>query len=315
MSKHVGLFWLKDDFRFKRNLALIEATKNHDQVVAFYLYKKQKFESQDAQKWWVIKSLEEFKKKLEKQNINLEIIEVNTYRSFFDKLFHKENFSIYWNKVYEPNYLKFDNYLSKNFKNKRIKFKIFKGNILNEFNEVLKGDGTPFKVFTPFWRNAEKVYLDKIPSLEKKISKCKNRTSFFKNTIKLDQLLSMKDIYKKFEKNWQPSEEIAIKKLKSFIQDKINEYSEGRNFPNNFGTSKLSPYIKHGQIHVETVWEECIKIKKKGSNKFLAEIGWREFNHSLINFFPHMLSGNYSKKFDNFPWEKNKKRLTAWKEG
>ena len=45
MSKHVGLFWLKDDFRFKRNLALIEATKNHDQVVAFYLYKKQKFES------------------------------------------------------------------------------------------------------------------------------------------------------------------------------------------------------------------------------------------------------------------------------
>ena len=178
MSKHVGLFWLKDDFRFKRNLALIEATKNHDQVVAFYLYKKQKFESQDAQKWWVIKSLEEFKKKLEKQNINLEIIEVNTYRSFFDKLFHKENFSIYWNKVYEPNYLKFDIYLSKNFKNKRIKFKIFKGNILNEFNEVLKGDGTPFKVFTPFWRNAEKVYLDKIPSLEKKISKCKNRTSF-----------------------------------------------------------------------------------------------------------------------------------------
>ena len=315
MSKHVGLFWLKDDFRFKRNLALIEATKNHDQVVAFYLYKKQKFESQEAQKWWVIKSLEEFKKKLEKQNINLEIIEVNTYRSFFDKLFHKENFSIYWNKVYEPNYLKFDNYLSKNFKNKRIKFKIFKGNILNEFNEVLKGDGTPFKVFTPFWRNAEKVYLDKIPSLEKKISKCKNRTSFFKNTIKLDQLLSMKDIYKKFEKNWQPSEEIAIKKLKSFIQDKINDYSEGRNFPNNFGTSKLSPYIKHGQIHVETVWEECIKIKKKGSNKFLAEIGWREFNHSLINFFPHMLSGNYSKKFDNFPWEKNKKRLTAWKEG
>ena len=211
--------------------------------------------------------------------------------------------------------MKFDNYLSKNFKNKKIEFKIFKGNILNEFNEVLKGDGTPFKVFTPFWRNAEKVYLDKIPSLEKKISKCKNRTSFFKNTIKLDQLLSMKDIYKKFEKNWQPSEEIAIKKLKSFIQDKINDYSEGRNFPNNFGTSKLSPYIKHGQIHVETVWEECIKIKKKGSNKFLAEIGWREFNHSLINFFPHMLSGNYSKKFDNFPWEKNKKRLTAWKEG
>ena len=56
----------------------------------------------------------------------------------------------------------------KTFKNKSIKFKIFKGNILNEFNEVLKGDGTPFKVFTPFWRNAEKVYLEKIPSNREK---------------------------------------------------------------------------------------------------------------------------------------------------
>ena len=49
--------------------------------------------------------------------------------------------------------------------------------------------------------------------------------------------------------------------------------------------------------------------------KFLAEIGWREFNHSLINYFPHMLRGNYSKKFDKFPWKKNLKFLTAWKKG
>ena len=76
----------------------------------------------------------------------------------------------------------------------------------------------------------------------------------------------------------------------------IQNYSEDRNFPFKLGTSKLSPFIKHGQIHVETIWEECCKLKKKGLDKFLAEIGWREFNHSLINYFPHMLSGNYSKK-------------------
>ena len=59
-------------------------------------------------------------------------------------------------------------------------------------------------------------------------------------------------------------------------------------FPNR-KTSKLSPFIKHGQIHVETIWEECKKKKKKSTGKFLAEIGWREFNHSLINYFPYML--------------------------
>ena len=57
------------------------------------------------------------------------------------------------------------------------------------------------------------------------------------------------------------------------------------------------------------------KLKKKGVSKFLAEIGWREFNQSLINFSLICLKGNYSKKFDNFPWEKNLKFLSAWKRG
>ena len=66
---------------------------------------------------------------------------------------------------------------------------------------------------------------------------------------------------------------------------------------------------------METIWEECQRLKNIGKSKFLAEIGWREFNHSLINYFPHMLKKNYSKKFDNFPWEKNLKFLDAWKKG
>ena len=169
MSKNIGLFWLRDDFRLKRNLALTEATKNHDQVVAFFLYKKKKFDDQEAQKWWVSESIKEFKKKLTNYNINLEVIVTDTYKSFFEKLFRKKDYSIYWNKTYEPNYLKFDEFLKSNFEKNRIKYGIFKGNVLNEFNEVKKNDGTPFKVFTPFWRNAEKYYMEKIPIREKKI--------------------------------------------------------------------------------------------------------------------------------------------------
>ena len=315
MHKNIGLFWLKDDFRLKKNPALIEATHRHDKVIAFYLYKKKKFDHQESQKWWVAKSLEEFKKKLLKYNINLEIVKTETYKSFFEKLFKKKNFSIYWNKTYEPNYLKFDKYLSDNLKSNGIDFKILKGNILNEINEIKKKDGTPFKVFTPYWRSAEKFYFDKIPPKEKKILKCKKRVYFFDKTINGKEIFPKKNWFKKFERYWEPSEEKALNELKNFIKDKIENYAEARNFPNLIGTSKLSPYIKHGQIHVETIWQECNKIKKKGINKYLTEIGWREFNHSLINYFPHMLNGNYSKKFDNFPWEKNQKFLDAWKKG
>ncbi len=314
MKKNIGLFWLKDDFRFKKNIALIEATKNHESVVVFYLFKKMKFKNQEAQKWWVYKSLKEFKIKLSKLNINLQIIKTDDYKSFFESLFKKKNFSIYWNKTYEPNYLQFDNYLAKNFKSKGINFKICKGNILNEL-DVKKTDGTPFKVFTPFWRNAEKFYIEKVPSIDKKISKCKTKISFFQNDLNVDEILPSNKWYKKFENYWLPSEENALKQLKIFIDERLKNYSNARNFPNVSGTSKLSPFIKHGQIHVETIWEECTKVKKIGVNKFLAEIGWREFNHSLINYFPNMLKGNYSKKFDNFPWEKNTKYLNAWKKG
>ncbi|RPG95675.1 MAG: deoxyribodipyrimidine photo-lyase [Candidatus Pelagibacter sp. TMED286] len=317
MKKKIGLFWLRDDFRITKNDGLIEATRNHDQVVVFYLYKKETYNLQEAQKWWLSKSLINFKKILSNLNINLEIIETNSFKIFFDNLIKKTDFQIYWNKVYEPDYLKFDAYLSASFKDKKIIYKRFKGNALNEIHEIKKNDGTPFKVFTPFWRNAEKFYIEKIPSKEKIIKKCKKKINYFKNCIEPEKILPKKKWFKNFEKIWSPDEKSAFKELQNFIKNRIMNYSTERNFPNIIGTSKLSPFIKFGQLHVETIWKECIKKKPKtlGISKFLAEIGWREFNYSLINHFPHMLKKNYSKKFDKFPWEKNSKFLAAWKKG
>ena len=317
MDKKIGLFWLRDDFRLTKNDGLAEATGNHDQVIVFYLYKEELYKHQEAQKWWLSKSLLNFKKQLNNFNINLEVIKTNSFQIFFDKLIKKKDFSIYWNKVYEPDYLKFDEYLLNALKNKKIYHKRCKGNALNEIDEIKKNDGSPFKVFTPFWRAAEKHYIEKIPSRKKIIKKSKKKINYFKNCIGSEKILPKKDWFKNFEKIWFPEEQKALKELQNFIKDRIANYSEGRNYPNTLGTSKLSPFIKFGQLHVETIWDECkkIKIKNIGISKFLAEIGWREFNHSLINHFPHMLKKNYSKKFDKFPWEKNSKFLNAWKKG
>jgi deoxyribodipyrimidine photo-lyase len=317
MDKKIGLFWLRDDFRIAKNSGLIEATKNHEQVVVFYLYKNSIYSYQEAQKWWLSKSLHNFKKNLEDYNINLEIIKIDSFKFFFKKLLKKKKISIYWNKVYEPDYLKYDEQLKEDLKKNNISYKICKGNILNEINEVKKKDGTPFKVFTPFWKNAENLYVEKILPKKKLIKKCSKKISFFSNCIKPNEILPKKKWFKNFEKIWIPSEESALKELRNFIKDRIINYSESRNFPNIIGTSKLSPFIKFGQLHVETIWNECMNDKNKniGTKKFLAEIGWREFNHTLINHFPHMLKNNYSSKFDKFPWEKNAKFLLAWKKG
>ena len=70
---------------------------------------------------------------------------------------------------------------------------------------------------------------------------------------------------------------------------------------------QLSPFIRNGQISVQNIFEKCSKIKQKNISikKYINEIGWREFSHSLINNFPQMLSGNLRKEFDRFPWVKN----------
>ena len=200
MDKKIGLFWLRDDFRFVKNYGLIEATTNHEQVVVFYLYKHDAFKVKEAQKWWLSKSLSNFREKLNNLNVNLEIVETDSYKIFFDKLTNKKDFKLYWNKVYEPNYLKFDEYLINTFKNKNISYERFKGNALNEIDEIKKSDGTPFKVFTPFWRNAEKFYTEKIPSKEKIIKKCKKKINYFKNCIEPENILPKKTWYKNFEK-------------------------------------------------------------------------------------------------------------------
>jgi deoxyribodipyrimidine photo-lyase len=317
MNKNIGVVWLRDDFRLIKNDALIYASKNHEYVCALYIYKKKDFQNRSAQRWWLFESLKNFKKELDELNIILEVVEADYYKEIFEVILKKKNFSIYWNKVYEPQFLLFDQKVSNSLKTKNINFKIFKGNFLNESHEIKKNDNTPFKVFTPFWKTAEKFYLDK-GFLKTENIKIKNKKiKFLDKSIKFEKILKGKKWYKKFENFWKPSEKEAIKNIKNFIKDGIIEYDQNRNIPGIEGTSKISPYLAFGQIHVETIWEECQKIQNKGNGyrKYINELGWREFSHSLINYFPEMLKGNLRKNFDNFPWISNAKHLTAWKRG
>ena len=317
MNKNIGVVWLRNDFRILKNDALTYATQNHDRVCAFYILKKKDFIKRSAQLWWLYHSLKIFKNKLNQFNINLELVEADSYKEIFEKITRKKNFSIYWNKVYEPDFLTFDEKYSKLLLSKNINCKIFKGNLLNEAHEIKKNDKTPYKVFTPFWRVAEKFYLDKGFNSVQKIKISKKKTNFLDQLINLESILQKKKWHLNFEKFWKPSEEVALENIKYFINNSLSKYGKNRDIPNIEGTSKISPYLAFGQIHVETIWEECqkIKIKSDGYRKYINELGWREFSHSLINYFPEMLKGNLRKDFDHFPWQENKKHLTAWKKG
>jgi len=312
-----GIFWIREDFRIENNPALSFATQNHDNVIALYIYNNNDFDNKrEAQKWWVFKSLETLKKELSDYKINLEIVKGDELE-IFSKFNKKDKLSVYWNKIYEPDVIAKGKKIRDLFIKNEINYKYFKGNILNEFQEITKNDGTPFKVFTPFWRNAEQVYLNKPLSKNYIVKKKTKKISFFKKCIETNDILPKKDWYKKFDKYWKVSENDSKKILKNLIENKIKDYGTSRDIPSIEGTSKLSPYIKHGQIHVGSIWKKCSEIKSKGIGyrKYINELGWREFSHSLINYFPEFLKGNFRKEFDKFPWAKNEKFLKAWKKG
>ena len=313
----IGLVWIREDFRIENNAALSYATQNHDSVIAFFIYNNNDYDNKrEAQKWWLSKSLENFKEDLLNYKINFQIVKGDEL-DIFSKIKKKDNVSIYWNKIYEPDVISKGKKIRDLFIKNEINFKYFKGNILNEFQDVTKNDKTPFKVFTPFWRTAEKVYLSLPPGKNYVVKKKSQIKSFFKNCIAPNDILPKKKWYKKFDKYWKVSEKKSKDVLKDLIENKIKDYGTSRDIPSIEGTSKLSPYIKFGQIHVGTIWKKCNEIKSKGTGyrKYINELGWREFSHSLINYFPEFLKGNFRKEFNKFPWVKNEKFLKAWKNG
>ena len=316
MSKN-AITWIREDFRIENNPALSYATQNHENVLALYIYNKTDFDGKrEAQKWWLSKSLEIFKSELSKFKINLQILAGNEL-DIFSKITKKDNVAVYWNKIYEPDVIANGKKIRDLFIKNKIEYKYFKGNILNEFQEITKNDGTPFKVFTPFWKNAEQKFLEQPPSKKYLVKKKTKILSLFKNSLDPKNILPKKNWYQKFENYWKVSENESKKILDNLIKNKIKDYGSARDYPHIDGTSKLSPYIKHGQIHVNTIWKKCSEIKSKGVGyrKYINELGWREFSHSLINYFPEFLKGNYRKEFDKFPWVKNEKLLKAWKLG
>ncbi len=317
MENKKALVWLRDDFRVNHNSALVYASENHEQVSTVYIFNPEEYENKrEAQRWWIYHSLINFKQELSKFNISLELL-VGDEVQILKKIKSDDKVSLYWNKIPEPEEEKKEKKIIKNLEEKKINYKFFKGNVLSEYNEVTKDDGTPFKVFTPFWRVAEQVYLNKVPPKKSKTKKKNKKIFIFKQSSDLSKVLPNKNWFKKFEKYWNPSEIKSDKVLNELIQKKIGNYHKTRDYPSIEGTSKISPYLKHGQVHVEKIWETCHNLENKntGFRKFINEIGWREFSHSLINYFPQMLKGNLRKEFDKFPWIENKKYLEAWKKG
>ena len=211
---------------------------------------------------------------------------------------------------------KIKSYLKKN----NVNCETFNGYLLNEPWDIKNKSGTFFKVFTPYWRHCNKLTQHKVYD-NNRFQNFKFLNTNLKDSIKLHdlKLTDKKKIWTdKIHKNWLPGEINANYKLKDFIANKANNYSIGRDRPDQNLTSKLSPHLHFGEISPIEIYNQVSsskKINKENKDKFLAEIGWRDFSYNLLYHYPHMTKNPIQEKFNKFPWLRENKNLKKWQKG
>ncbi len=318
MKTKLGIHWFRQDLRLSQNPSLEALSNKVDQIVPIYILDpKERMGS--VSKWWLEQSLKNLNDNIERKNGKLKIFEGNPF-DIIKSLFINKNIEyFYWNRLYDPYSITRDKKIKSLLKLEDINCVTFNGYLLNEPWEIKNKSGSFFKVFTPYWRYCNEITRSR--KHNKKIQNIKFYNLNFKNSKNIQDLnLTNKKLKwtDKINKHWLPGENNAQLQLQKFINQKADNYSIGRDRPDKNLTSKLSPYLHFGEISPIEIYNQ-IRVTKtinsENKDKFLAEIGWRDFSYNLLYHYPDMTKQPIQNKFNKFPWLNDNKNLKKWQKG
>jgi deoxyribodipyrimidine photo-lyase len=313
-----ALVWLRQDLRLHDNPALHHACSHYEQVVPVYVFDDttpKSWKMGGAQCWWLHQSLTELKVSLEGISLPL-VITKGKADEVLEKLIQSTGAAgVFWNRCYEPYAIARDATLKETLLEKGLEAKSFNGSLLFEPWEIKNKQGSWFKVFTPFWKHC--LTLDPGEALPAPKPKAKQTLVPASLAVANLNLLPTKpDWAGGMRKAWKPGERNARKQLEVFIDEAVAAYGEQRDVPAVRGTSRLSPYLHMGEISPRQIWHAIrARAEGRGADKYLAEIGWREFSYHLLYHFPELPQKPFNSRFSDFPWEDNPKLLKAWQRG
>ena len=318
MTVPVSIMWFRQDLRVNDNPAL-NAACDMGKILPIYIYDDTTPDGRvpgSASQWWLHHSLTSLNDRL---NGHLKIFKGDP-KVLISKIMESiKAKAIFWNRCYEPWQINRDKEIKKQLIDSEFEAYSSNGSLLWEPMKVLKKDGTPYKVYTPYYRNGclkiEEPRYPKAPPA---------RITYADDEYKddgLDALNLLPEIKwdSTISKMWKPGEEGAADNLSEFIQHAARQYKDGRDIPSMKGTSRLSPHLHFGEVSPNQVWY-AIKDKfgateDKSIDTYLSELGWREFSYYLLFHFPTLPNKNFNDKFDKFPWRKDAKALKAWQTG
>jgi len=313
MTEQVVIHWFRRDLRLEDNPALLSAS--HHTVLPIYILDETETPAiGSASRWWLHHSLKSLNDSL---GHRLSLYKGNSKEILLDLVERYSVKEIYWNQSYEPWWIKNDQEITDLLEGRGVEVHSFNGSFLIDPATLLKDNGTPYQVFTPFYEKCLKSFRSRsITPLERpsttKIMKDQEKS------LSLDQL-ALKPPHswaEKFKKYWDIGEEAAQKRLSDFLENGLNHYHKERDFPHKESTSRLSPYLHFGEISPQRVlWDVQQKEMDDNAQKFITELFWREFSTYLLHHFPTLPHHNLQVKFNGFPWEENHTLLEGWQKG
>jgi deoxyribodipyrimidine photo-lyase len=302
MTEEIQIFWFRRDLRLNDNCGLFHALNCGKKVLPVFIFDEDiltKLPSNDSRVTFLHQELENINKQLKKVNSSIALFHGKPI-TVFQELSEKYNINtIFTNHDYEPYALKRDKEVKSFLKSKNIEFKTFKDQVIFERNEIVKKDGTAYKVYTPYSKKWLEVFHHKglqfYPSEEKLDNCIKTNKSPF---------LSLADIGFKKSIIKVSSYKVSLKL--------IDTYEETRNFPAQNSTSRLGTHLRFGTVSVRRIVE---KAAKSNNITFLKELIWREFFMQILWHFPHTAKDSFKPQYDRILWRNNEKEFKKWCEG
>lgn len=295
------IFWFRRDLRLDDNHGLFQALSNSEAVLPIFIFDKtilDELPKDDARVTFIQESLNEINTKLQKINKSIAVFYGNPEEVLEQITSENKIKAVYTNHDYEPYALKRDDALKFFFNEKGIDFKTFKDQVIFETNEVVKDDGLPYVVYTPFsnkWK--EKLKNNPIENY--------NSEGLLENIATHSYpFLSLEEI----------GFEASKIKVKPYDISKkiIKNYNETRNFPALDQTSYASVHLRFGTISIRKLVQYAAKFQEE---TYLKELIWREFFMQILWHFPHTIHKSFRPKYDAIQWKNDEKLFEKWCQG
>jgi deoxyribodipyrimidine photo-lyase len=291
------LFWFRRDLRLHDNAGLYHALKENKSVVGLFIFDTtilDHLEKKDRRVEFIHQSLGQMKNQLEEMGSSLVVVHGNPIEIF--KSLTAQN--VYTNHDYEPYAKQRDDAVRGILDRKNIPFKTFKDQVIFERDEVIKDDGKPYTIFTPYSRKWKGLLW-----------------SFYYESYATENYFAS---FKKIKPLPFPTlSEIGFEKTDAHFPDRkikvsvIEKYDQQRNFPALEGTTQLSVHLRFGTVSIR----KLVQLALTKNEAWLNELIWRDFYHMILWHFPHVETKAFKPAYDKIGWRNNEKEFQAWCEG